>query len=121
VLPRKFRPSKVDVTLVSLTATVADQDDRAVPNLEKQDFAVYEDGVLQDISVFHNDDRVPVSVGILFDTSGSIVDKIDEVQDAVIHFIDTTTGRRHFSDEIQLQRFACGGFYGGPPTVAPSH
>lgn len=102
VASQEIPPFKVDVTLVSLTATVADQDDRAVANLEKQDFAVYEDGVLQDIAAFHNDDRVPVSVGIVFDTSGSMVDKIDEVQDAVIHFVETTNP----DDDIFLMRFS---------------
>lgn len=99
---QEIPPLKVEVNLVNLTATVVDKEDRAVANLQKQDFAVYEDGVPQDISVFHNDDRVPVSVGILFDTSGSMIDKIDEVQDAVIHFINTTNPE----DDIFLIRFS---------------
>lgn len=98
---QEIPPIKVDVSLVNITATVTDHDGRAVAGLNQQDFQVYEDGVAQDMSVFHNDDRVPVSVGILFDTSGSMVDKIDEVQDAVIHFIDTTNPE----DDIFLLQF----------------
>ncbi|HJT69346.1 MAG TPA: VWA domain-containing protein [Terriglobales bacterium] len=94
-------PIKVDVSLVNLTATVTDDDGHAVAGLNQEDFQVYEDSVLQDTSVFHNDDRVPVSVGIVFDTSGSMVDKIDEVQDAVIHFIETT----NHEDDIFLLQF----------------
>lgn len=92
---------KVDVSLVNITATVTDHDGRAVAGLNQKDFEVYEDGVAQDMSVFHNDDRVPVSVGILFDTSGSMVDKMDEVQDAVNHFIETTNPE----DDIFLLQF----------------
>lgn len=98
---QEFPPLKVDVTLVNLTATVTDRDGRAVADLNKEDFLVYEDGVLQETTVFHNDDRIPVSVGILFDTSGSMVDKIDEVQDAVTHFIETTNPE----DDIFLLQF----------------
>lgn len=99
---QQFPPIKVEVQLVSLTATVEDNQGHAVAALQKQDFEVYEDGVLQEIAVFHNDERVPVSIGVIFDTSGSMVDKMDEVQDAVIHFIDTTNPE----DDIFLVRFS---------------
>ena len=98
----QFPPIKVEVQLVSLTATVEDNQGHAVAGLQKQDFEVYEDGALQDIAVFHNDERVPVSIGVIFDTSGSMVDKIDEVEDAVIHFVDTTNPE----DDIFLIRFS---------------
>ena len=93
---------KSEVELVSLTATVEDQSGRAVAGLQQSDFRVLEDGVAQQISVFHNDETVPVSVGIAFDTSGSMVDKIDDVQDAVIHFIKTTNPE----DDIFLLQFS---------------
>jgi len=92
---------KVDVQLVSLTATVADRSGRPITKLRKEDFLVHEDGTPQQLSVFHDDERVPVSVGILFDTSGSMVDKIDEVQDAVEHFVRTTNPE----DDIFLIEF----------------
>ena len=92
---------KVDVQLVSLTATVEDRSGRPITNLRKEDFVVYEDGTPQQLSVFHDDERVPVSVGILFDTSGSMVDKIDDVQDAVGHFVRTTNPE----DDIFLIEF----------------
>ena len=81
----------VEVGLVSLTATMSDRSGRPVPDLERNDFVIYEDGVPQEIAVFQKED-VPVSVGILFDTSGSMADKIKEVRDAVIHF---KIGRAH--------------------------
>lgn len=92
---------KVDVQLVTLTATVEDREGRPVSGLAQQDLAVYEDDVPQDIATFHTE-QTPISLGILFDTSGSMVDKIDDVQDAVIHFIDTTNP----ADEIFLLQFS---------------
>lgn len=99
---QEFPPIKVDVQLVSLTATVEDREGHAVTGLSKDDFTVIEDGVPQELTVFHNDERVPVSIGILFDTSGSMEDKIDEVADAAIHFIETTNPE----DDIFLIKFS---------------
>lgn len=98
---QQFPPIKVEVRLVTLTATVEDSDRRAVAGLKKEDFQIVEDGAPQQVSVFHNDEKAPVSVGILFDTSGSMVDKIEGVKDAVLHFIDTTDPK----DDIFLIRF----------------
>jgi Ca-activated chloride channel family protein len=99
---QQFPPLRVEVSLVSLTATVVDKSDKAITGLSKDDFEVYEDGALQNIAVFHNDETVPVSIGILFDTSGSMEDKIDDVQDAVVHFAQTTNPE----DDIFLIRFS---------------
>lgn len=93
---------KVDVALVQLTATVVGRDGRSVPGLKKEDFAIYEDGVHQDIAFFENAADLPVSVGIVFDTSGSMVDKMKEVQDAVLHFIESTNPE----DEIFVLGFS---------------
>jgi len=62
---------KSGVDLVNVTATVTDEDGRFVSGLRREDFTVYEDGELQDVSHFSND-RVPVSLGIVLDTSGSM-------------------------------------------------
>lgn len=100
-----FPPIKVNVSLVTLTATVFDRSDLAVSGLNKEDFSIYEDGVPQDIAVFQRED-VPVSVGILFDTSGSMVDKIDEVGDAVNHLID----KANPEDEFFIMQFSTEAF-----------
>lgn len=96
---------KIETDLVTLTATVLDRGDRPIVDLEKSDFLLYEDGVAQDIAVFQKED-VPVSLGILFDTSGSMVDKIDEVKDAVIHLINTTNA----ADDIFVMQFSTEAF-----------
>jgi len=62
---------KSGVDLVNVTTTVTDEDGRFVSGLRREDFTVYEDGKLQDVSHFSND-RVPVSLGIVLDTSGSM-------------------------------------------------
>lgn len=93
---------RVDSDLVSLTATVVDSRGRNVANLRQNDFAIYEDGVKQELAYFSTGDRVPVSLGILFDTSGSMIDKIEGVSDAVEHFVKSVAP----GDEIFLIRFS---------------
>jgi Ca-activated chloride channel family protein len=93
---------KLSADLVTFTATVFDDKGRYVANLKKEDFSIFEDGVKQDIAFFSSDEKIPVSIGIIFDTSGSMVDKLDGVQDAVKHFIETTKP----SDEIFIIRFS---------------
>src|SRR5262249_51470072 len=56
--------------LVSLPVTVTDSYNRLVTGLDKRHFEVFEDKVKQDISFFSDDDA-PVSLGIIFDVSGS--------------------------------------------------
>ena len=59
------------VELVNVTVTVTDRSGRFVPGLTQTDFAVYDDD--QPVEVTHfSADRVPVSVGIVLDTSGSM-------------------------------------------------
>src|SRR5262245_47263727 len=65
---------KVDVNLISIFATVKDSQGNFVTNLSKDDFRVYEDGQLQDIQIFEKLEKVDSSVGVLMDTSGSMVD-----------------------------------------------
>jgi VWFA-related protein len=74
------------VELINVTATVAD-DGRFVPGLRKDDFTVFENGKRQDVSHFSNE-RVPVSLGILLDTSGSMTpDKMSAARSAIDRFI----------------------------------
>ncbi len=90
-----------DVSLVTLTATVSDSVGRYARGLRREDFAVYEDGSRQQIALFR-DEIEPVSLGIVFDTSGSMRNKIEDVADAVAHFAATAQPE----DDIFLMRFA---------------
>jgi Ca-activated chloride channel family protein len=93
---------RVDVRLVNVIATVTDSRGRYVPNLTLDDFILEEDGRRQHIAHFSQDQNVPVSVGILLDTSGSMDRKIRTAVEAVDRFIR----RIHQDDEIFLMTFS---------------
>jgi Ca-activated chloride channel homolog len=65
---------KVDVNLVNIFATVKDERGDFVTNLTKEDFRVYEDGQTQDIQIFEKQEKVDSTIGVLMDSSGSMVD-----------------------------------------------
>ena len=69
-----------------LNATVLDGSGRSVQTLDKDAFTVYEDGVPQTISSFRHED-LPVSLGILIDSSGSMYDKRAAVDKASLDFV----------------------------------
>jgi Ca-activated chloride channel family protein len=76
----------VDVALVVLHATVTDRQGSLVSNLAEPDFEVYENGVLQHVQLFKNED-VPVAVGLVIDHSTSMVPKLAEVTAAARAFV----------------------------------
>jgi Ca-activated chloride channel family protein len=65
---------KIDVNLVNVFATVKDNSGNFVTNLTRDDFRIYQDDQPQDIQVFETQDKVDSSIGMLLDTSGSMVD-----------------------------------------------
>jgi Ca-activated chloride channel family protein len=75
----------VNVSSVVLHATVQKHNGSPVSGLGKDDFQVYEDGVLQPIEFFSHDD-IPVTVGLVLDNSGSMGPKRDEVIAAAMAF-----------------------------------
>src|SRR5689334_15269886 len=97
-----FAQMRVDVRLVNVVATVTDERGRYVSNLTQDDFTLEEDGKKQQISHFSQDQNVPVSVGILLDTSGSMDHRIRTAVEAVDRFIR----RIHQDDEIFLMTFS---------------
>jgi len=86
--------------LVNLTVAVTDRDGRAVAGLAPRDIEVYEDKVKQEIEHYSADDA-PVSVGVIFDTSGSMRDKLDQARDALKAFVETS----HAEDDFFLVGF----------------
>jgi VWFA-related protein len=77
---------RVEVRLVNVVATVTDSRGRYVANLNREDFVLEEDGKRQEITHFSEGRDVPVSVGIVLDTSGSMDRKIRTALDAVDRF-----------------------------------
>lgn len=93
---------RTSVELINVTATVTDAQGRFVPGLKLEDFEVYEDGKPQTVSQFDSE-RVPVSLGIALDTSGSMAgEKIAAAQNAVNRFLYDLLGEQ---DEVFLYRF----------------
>jgi Ca-activated chloride channel homolog len=89
------RPLKVDVNLVLVPVTVTDQMERLVTGLEKENFALAEGNKTQQIKTFSSEDA-PVSLGVIFDMSGSMGDKIDKSKQAVIEFFKTANPEDEF-------------------------
>jgi Ca-activated chloride channel homolog len=71
---------------VRLNASVFDQSGRSIQTLNQASFRVYEDGVAQTISSFRHED-LPVSLGILIDSSGSMYDKRAAVDEASLDLV----------------------------------
>jgi Ca-activated chloride channel family protein len=91
------------VDLVDVTVTVTDRAERFVSGLRKDDFAIYEDGRLQEVSYFSSD-RVPVSLGIALDTSGSMTpDKMSAARSAINRFVNELLPA---DDELFYMQFA---------------
>lgn len=76
---------KVNVDMVVLGATVQDRKNALVSGLGKDNFQVYEDGVLQPIKYFSHED-IPVTVGLVVDNSGSMRPKRRDVIAAALGF-----------------------------------
>jgi VWFA-related protein len=90
------------VDLVNVTVTVSDESGRYVPGLQKEDFALFEDDRPQPVSLFFSE-RVPVSLGIAIDTSGSMQGgKFDVARRALDRFLGQLLDP---TDEIFLYRF----------------
>jgi Ca-activated chloride channel family protein len=75
-----------DAYEVRLNASVIDQTGKAIQTLDKDAFHVYEDGVAQTVASFRHED-LPVSLGILIDSSGSMYDKRTAVDEASLDLI----------------------------------
>ena len=93
------------IDLVNVTATVTDQSGRFVPGLTKGDFVVHEDGRAVDVTHF-SADRVPVSLGIVLDISGSMEgEKLANARAAIERFLDQLLDPE---DEVFLYGFSAG-------------
>ena len=79
------KPIKVDVNLVLVPVSIVDPADRQVTGLDKENFEVFEGKQRQQIQHFSRED-VPVSLGAIFDMSGSMANKIDRAREAVVDF-----------------------------------
>ena len=89
-------PVLVNTDLISFIITVTDVYGRFVSGLKKDAFSVYDEKQQQDISFFSDDDA-PVSVGIVFDLTGSMSgEKVKRAKDALAHFFDTSLDKDEY-------------------------
>jgi Ca-activated chloride channel family protein len=89
LIPLAQQTLKVDVDLVNVFITAQDERGQFVPDLRKDDFAIYDDGEPQKISIFEKDRDVRSAIGILIDTSGSTVDILPYERRGLIEFAKT--------------------------------
>src|SRR3984957_20298294 len=78
---------RVQVNLVNLFATVRDKHKAIVTGLKQDDFQVYEDGQLQEITNFSAESNLPITLGILMDTSGSEYYMLSAEKEAASRFL----------------------------------
>ena len=89
-------PILVDVNMVVVNITVTDPFDRIVTGLDQGSFQVFDEKVEQAIVAFSTEDA-PISVGIIFDSSGSMGDKIEKSKEAALQFFKTSNPQDEFS------------------------
>ena len=94
-LKDRSKPLKVDVELVLVPVTITDPSGRIVTGLEREHFAVYENKEQQEIRHLSSEDS-PVSLGVIFDSSGSMAGKIERAREAVVEFFKTANPQDEF-------------------------
>jgi len=99
--PLHVAPLLVDVNMVVVNVTVTDPFDRIVTGLDQENFQVYDEKVEQKIVAFSTEDA-PISVGLIFDCSGSMGDKIQKSKEAALQFFKTSNPQ----DEFMLVSFS---------------
>jgi len=85
----------IDVDLALVNVTVTDPYDRVVTGLEPDNFRVFENNVEQEIQYFSSED-VPISIGVIFDLSGSMANKIGKAKEATLQFFKTANPQDEF-------------------------
>lgn len=97
VAPEKQKGKKI---LVSVPVSVSDREGRYISGLKEEDFALYQDGVQQEISFFATEDE-PIIVALVIDTSESTAAALEKIKQAAEDFIDLLNP----NDKCQLATF----------------
>jgi len=90
----------VAIEVINLTVSVTDNRARYITDLQTTDFAIFEDGVKQELSIFRHDD-IPISLALVVDTSASMDEKLPVAQQAAARFIKTLRPQ----DQAQVMQF----------------
>ena len=95
VVIQKNKPLKLNVDLALINATVTDPFNRLVTGLDPDNFRIFEDNVEQEVVTFSAED-VPISIGVIFDYSGSMSNKEAKAREAAIQFFKTANPQDEF-------------------------
>lgn len=93
VKPGELLHRDVDLALVNVTVT--DPYNRLVTGLDQENFRVFEDNIEQEVMHFSSED-VPISIGVIFDVSGSMANKINKSREAAVQFFKTANPQDEF-------------------------
>lgn len=91
---------RVSTSLITVPAIVMDRNGRYVPNLRKEDFRIYEDGVEQTVANFASVEK-PFTVALMLDVSGSTQSQLAQIREAANTFL----GRLRFNDRMMAISF----------------
>jgi Ca-activated chloride channel family protein len=86
---------RINADLVLIPVTITDPMNRLVTGLEKEDFQIFENNGKQKITSFASEDA-PVSIGIIFDLSGSMTSKLIRARESILQFIKTANPQDEF-------------------------
>ena len=85
----------IDVDMALVNVTVTDPYNRLVTGLDPDNFRIYEDNVEQEVTTFSAED-VPISIGVIFDFSGSMSNKVGKAREAALQFFKTANPQDEF-------------------------
>ncbi len=85
----------IDVDLALVNVSVTDPYNRLVTGLEPDNFRIFENNVEQEIQCFSSED-VPISIGVIFDLSGSMANKVGKAKEAAVQFFKTANPQDEF-------------------------
>src|SRR5258708_19669750 len=106
----------IDVDLALVNVTVTDPYDRVVTGLAPDNFRIFENNVEQEIRYFSSED-VPISIGVIFDLSGSMANKVGKAREAASQFFKTANPH----DEFFLVSFTAPPELTTPSTTTAEH
>jgi VWFA-related protein len=101
-IPQTQQPLKVQVAVVNVFATIRDKHNGIITDLTQNDFHVYEDGVEQKVAFFSKEVNLPLTLGLLIDTSGSMEGILDAEQETASRFVKEVMRTK---DEAMVMNF----------------
>ena len=100
--PESSQTLKVQTNLVNVFVTARDKHNAIISDLNKDDFKIYEDGQEQKVAFFDKEANMPITLGILIDTSGSMQDILGVEQDTASRFVHEIMRKK---DEAMIVSF----------------